>query len=73
MEKRMEAILERRQLQSKAGEDVSITAYVVKAAAKGRMLSAQPSEFAREAVEVDHGIVRRRQCTLTVWAETSAR
>jgi pyruvate dehydrogenase E2 component (dihydrolipoamide acetyltransferase) len=34
METRMEAILERRQLQSKAGEDVSITAYVVKAAAK---------------------------------------
>ena len=34
METRMEAILERRQLQSRAGEDVSITAYVVKAAAK---------------------------------------
>jgi pyruvate dehydrogenase E2 component (dihydrolipoamide acetyltransferase) len=34
MEARMEAILERRQLQSRAGEDVSITAYVVKAAAK---------------------------------------
>jgi pyruvate dehydrogenase E2 component (dihydrolipoamide acetyltransferase) len=34
METRMEAILERRHLQSKAGEDVSITAYVVKAAAK---------------------------------------
>jgi pyruvate dehydrogenase E2 component (dihydrolipoamide acetyltransferase) len=34
METRMEAILERRQLQSKAGEDVSTTAYVVKAAAK---------------------------------------
>jgi pyruvate dehydrogenase E2 component (dihydrolipoamide acetyltransferase) len=34
METRMEAILERRQLQSKAGEDVSVTAYVVKAAAK---------------------------------------
>lgn len=34
METRMEAILERRQLQSRTGEDVSITAYVVKAAAK---------------------------------------
>jgi pyruvate dehydrogenase E2 component (dihydrolipoamide acetyltransferase) len=34
METRMEAILQRRQLQSRAGEDVSITAYVVKAAAK---------------------------------------
>jgi pyruvate dehydrogenase E2 component (dihydrolipoamide acetyltransferase) len=34
MEARMEAILGRRQLQSSAGEDVSITAYVVKAAAK---------------------------------------
>jgi pyruvate dehydrogenase E2 component (dihydrolipoamide acetyltransferase) len=36
MEARMEAILERRrQLQSQTGEEVSITAYVVKAAAKG--------------------------------------
>jgi pyruvate dehydrogenase E2 component (dihydrolipoamide acetyltransferase) len=35
MEARMEAVLERRrQLQSRTGEDVSITAYVVKAAAK---------------------------------------
>jgi pyruvate dehydrogenase E2 component (dihydrolipoamide acetyltransferase) len=34
MEARMEAVLERRQLQSRAGNDVSITAYVVKAAAK---------------------------------------
>lgn len=34
MEARMEAILGRRQIQSSAGEDVSITAYVVKAAAK---------------------------------------
>jgi pyruvate dehydrogenase E2 component (dihydrolipoamide acetyltransferase) len=34
MEARMEAILERRQLQSRTGEDVSITAYVVKATAK---------------------------------------
>jgi len=34
MEVRMEAILGRRQLQSSAGEDVSITAFVVKAAAK---------------------------------------
>jgi pyruvate dehydrogenase E2 component (dihydrolipoamide acetyltransferase) len=34
MEAQMEAILERRELQGRAGEDVSITAYVVKAAAK---------------------------------------
>jgi pyruvate dehydrogenase E2 component (dihydrolipoamide acetyltransferase) len=35
MEARMEAVLERRrQLQSRTGEDVSVTAYVVKAAAK---------------------------------------